>query len=228
MPISFAQRHPWHYWRTEDAHIHEMSLAQGRTLALPAHCHEEDQIAFVLAGCRHFILPDHCVFVSAGQALRIPAGLVHSSRDIGVETRCVNLYLTPGYGADPADSAALLGGIVNDTPHHVLSIPTPETHLPHVPSLGRIDALAHRHHMTREAYSRRFRREYGISPQGFQLLSRLNSAKAFLRQGQSLADTAFHAGFADQSHMGRLFRRAFGTTPRSYQGKQSASEERRL
>lgn len=86
--------------------------------------------------------------------------------------------------------------------------------------------LARRHHMTREAYSRRFRREYGISPQGFQRLGRLNRAKAFLRQGQSLADTALQAGFADQSHMGRLFRQAFGTTPRSYQGQYPSSSPR--
>ncbi|MXV36867.1 MULTISPECIES: cupin domain-containing protein [unclassified Saccharibacter] len=123
MSIPSTPRYPWHYWRTDDAHLREVSLAQGHRLALPAHCHEEDQLAFVLTGCRHFILPNHCVFLSAGQALRIPAGVVHYSRDIGLETRCVNLYLTPGYSVDPADCAALLSEIVNDTPHHILSVP---------------------------------------------------------------------------------------------------------
>lgn len=222
LPSPSSARHHWRYWRTAEAHIHEMSVAHGHRLALPPHVHHEDQIAFVLSGCRHFIFPTQCVFLSAGHALRIPAGIVHSSRDVGLETVCVNLYTTPGYGEDPADSAALLNAMVNARPHTVVTVPSPAStarHAPLIDTHSTVNAAARRHHMTREAYSRRFRRHYGISPQGFQRLGRLNTAKHLLRQGETLADTALQAGFSDQSHMGRLFRYAFGTTPRHYQAE---------
>lgn len=214
-----SPRHQWRYWRTDHPHIHEMSTAQGHRLALPPHVHDEDQLAFVISGCRHFILPNQCIFLSTGQALRIPAGVVHSSRDIGLETVCVNMYVTPGYHNDPADNAALLNMMVNATPQHVLALSPKMEHAQSIPLIdthSTVESFARRHHMTREAYSRRFRRDHGISPQGFQLLGRLNHAKHTLRQEKNLAETAFHAGFSDQSHMGRLFRRAFGTTPRNY------------
>jgi AraC-like DNA-binding protein len=41
----------------------------------------------------------------------------------------------------------------------------------------------------------------------------LDQARLRIRQGLSLAEAALDAGFADQSHMSRLFKRACGLTP---------------
>jgi AraC-like DNA-binding protein len=38
-----------------------------------------------------------------------------------------------------------------------------------------------------------------------------------IRRGTSLADTAAASGFADQSHMTRIFTRHFGFTPGAWQ-----------
>jgi AraC-like DNA-binding protein len=70
--------------------------------------------------------------------------------------------------------------------------------------------------MTREGYSRRFRRLYGVAPDTFRLLSQLNLARGLLRQGAPIASVAAEAGFSDQSHLGRCFRRTFGVTPGRY------------
>jgi AraC-like DNA-binding protein len=47
-------------------------------------------------------------------------------------------------------------------------------------------------------------------------MRRLNKARDLLRAGQTIADVAFEMGFADQSHLGRWFKRAFGITPGLY------------
>ncbi len=60
------------------------------------------------------------------------------------------------------------------------------------------------------------RRELGISPHAFRLLARLNRARQMLRAGDPIAAVAADAGFADQSHLTRLFRRTCGTTPGVY------------
>jgi AraC-like DNA-binding protein len=70
--------------------------------------------------------------------------------------------------------------------------------------------------MSREGYSRRFSRLYGMPPHSFQLTEKLNEARQLLRAGGRIAAIAADTGFADQSHLGRCFRRAFGVTPGQY------------
>jgi AraC-like DNA-binding protein len=45
------------------------------------------------------------------------------------------------------------------------------------------------------------------------VLRRLDRARALIRAGVSLAEVAAASGFADQSHLTRQFRRAYGLSP---------------
>lgn len=64
-----------------------------------------------------------------------------------------------------------------------------------------------------EHASRCFTREFGQGPSSFRREQQLRRALGALGAGQPLASAAAHAGFADQSHMGRVFKSALGTTP---------------
>jgi len=64
--------------------------------------------------------------------------------------------------------------------------------------------------------ARAFRAEYGTSPHLFLVQTRLVRARQLLAAGGSPASVAAECGFADQSHFGRWFRRAFGHTPAVY------------
>ena len=44
----------------------------------------------------------------------------------------------------------------------------------------------------------------------------IDSARAQLERNRSLADVALAAGFADQAHLSRMFKSAFGVTPARY------------
>jgi len=63
------------------------------------------------------------------------------------------------------------------------------------------------------AWPRRFRRLTGVSPRAYRIQVRLLDARRRLRRGQTPSDIAAELGFADQSHFGRQFKRAFGLTP---------------
>jgi AraC-like DNA-binding protein len=74
-------------------------------------------------------------------------------------------------------------------------------------------------HLSAFYFSRLFRRHVGFSPEAYVLNCRLRyAAKLLALRGPdcSIADVAADSGFADQSHFGRLFRRAFGQTPQQY------------
>jgi AraC-like DNA-binding protein len=63
---------------------------------------------------------------------------------------------------------------------------------------------------------RAFRRDRAITPYRFVLEVRIEHAKAWLSTGATIADAACQAGFADQSHLTRHFKRLTGMTPKAY------------
>ncbi|MFD2756758.1 helix-turn-helix domain-containing protein, partial [Comamonas terrae] len=66
-------------------------------------------------------------------------------------------------------------------------------------------------------FSRTFKRFFHCSASEYRQRKQLDRAILQLSQQHSLSDTALQAGFADQSHMQRSFRRYLGATPRQLQ-----------
>ncbi|HEY0837629.1 MAG TPA: AraC family transcriptional regulator, partial [Azospirillum sp.] len=63
---------------------------------------------------------------------------------------------------------------------------------------------------------RAFRAAYGMPPCAWQTQRRLMAARALIGAGQPIAEAAVAAGFADQAHLTRLFKRSFGYTPGAF------------
>ncbi|SDS10328.1 AraC-type DNA-binding protein [Bradyrhizobium canariense] len=190
----------------------------------------------VVSGSRSFHVNGSTVTVSAGQAAFIPAGMLHTpiatSDD---ETVCLNAYVP---AADSGSSLHVfdiqrprlsaseisLENILRtaaEIPLHRLPAPTVKsdkiklgTTLAH--NFRRIGEIAASFDRSREGFSRLVTRELGIAPHAFRILLRLNRARQLLRDGQPIAAVAADTGFSDQSHLTRLFRMTFGTTPGLY------------
>lgn len=64
---------------------------------------------------------------------------------------------------------------------------------------------------------RTFQKETGLSPRQWAMQLRTCRAKGLLRNGLAASDVAHLLGFADQSHLNRHFRAAYGITPGRYQ-----------
>ena len=61
--------------------------------------------------------------------------------------------------------------------------------------------------------ARQFRAAFGTSPVRFRTMRRLDLVRRLLSGGAGPAEASIAAGFADQSHMSRHFKRAYGVTP---------------
>lgn len=64
---------------------------------------------------------------------------------------------------------------------------------------------------------RAFQKETGLSPRQWAMQLRTRRARGLLRSGIAASEVAHDLGFADQSHLNRHFRAAYGITPGRYQ-----------
>lgn len=76
---------------------------------------------------------------------------------------------------------------------------------------------AHPSHLVRA-----FSRAYGIAPHRYVVGRRVDLARRLLLDGRSPAEAAAVAGFHDQSHLSRHFRRTLGTTPGRFTGRHAS------
>jgi AraC-like DNA-binding protein/mannose-6-phosphate isomerase-like protein (cupin superfamily) len=221
----------WQYSRPLGSRAVELGTVRGFDVGLPIHFHDEDQITFVLSGSRRFIIGNELVKVGPGEGTYIPAGVPHRSLAEDSELFCVNVYTTPG-GCGARDLISSLvrlrrrQGFLNRADLMMIveqhrqntaqSSSQVRAESSRLEPWRTVSEAAHVCSMSREGFSRRFRKLHGMPPQAFQLIEKLNDARRALRSGDSIADVAAQTGFSDQSHLGRLFRRAFGVTPGQY------------
>jgi AraC-like DNA-binding protein len=80
------------------------------------------------------------------------------------------------------------------------------------------DDLATAAGCSRYAAYRAFQQAYGLAPSDYQRQLRVRAARRLLSRGVPPAVAAAEAGFADQAHLTRWFRRYYGITPGAYRG----------
>jgi len=63
---------------------------------------------------------------------------------------------------------------------------------------------------------RAFKQHFGMTPHAYLVNRRIQYGRARLRQGHAIADVALEAGFSDQAHFQREFKRLSAATPGQY------------
>lgn len=95
----------------------------------------------------------------------------------------------------------------------------------HAPEVDDLEALARRAHLSKYHFARQFRAETGRSPWAYVQEVRIREAKRLLADTERpLADIALEAGFYDQAHLTRVFKKAEGETPGQYRERLQSGE----
>ncbi|KGF66337.1 AraC family transcriptional regulator [Pseudomonas lutea] len=79
-----------------------------------------------------------------------------------------------------------------------------------------LDDLAQVTGVDRFRLSRAFKAAFGMAPHAYLIQLRLTRARLLLARGELPVNVAAALGFADQSHLGRWFQRAYRVTPADY------------
>ena len=79
-----------------------------------------------------------------------------------------------------------------------------------------LDELAALSSLSPWHFLRTFRDETGLPPHAYLTQLRVRTAERLLREGYTPSQAAAEAGFADQSHLTRWFRRIVGATPAAF------------
>ncbi|MDE2427537.1 MAG: AraC family transcriptional regulator [Burkholderiales bacterium] len=82
----------------------------------------------------------------------------------------------------------------------------------------RLEAIAACAGLSASYLFRAFKNVYGLSPHAYLINRRIQYAQTLLKRGAAIADAAQEAGFADQAHFQRVFKRMLSATPGQYQG----------
>ena len=73
-------------------------------------------------------------------------------------------------------------------------------------------------HLSVSYLVRAFKAEYGMSPHAYLVNCRVEFSRQELRRGRPLAEVAHAAGFCDQAHLQRSFKKLVAATPGHYKG----------
>jgi AraC-like DNA-binding protein len=203
------------YLEPEVLHAMASDLAtappQGLALARPVIQHDtalRDALHQLLQRLAHGgATPQHSTGVAA---LACEEALVHTCALL--LCRHANAQRLHAAGADVSAEVRRVRDCLADTSQ----APPTLTHLAAMVGLGKYQLL------------RRFTQAYGLPPHAWLLQQRAERARSLVLRGARLADAAADCGFADQSHMTRIFARQFGFTPGAWQQATAGKPRRPL
>jgi len=159
------------------------------------------------------VMIDHCFACRIGDALwHLPDADTHEAAGIVVDVCGALLVGTKRASscAEPSLGVRRMLDRIHDNPAEAPSL----HELAGFTNLSPFSAL------------RGFQREVGVTPHAYLIQVRVRRAYKAICKGNSLAEAAFVAGFADQSHMTRAFVRQFGFTPGKARSLQDPSRRR--
>ncbi len=126
------------------------------------------------------------------------SGLVRVMTELAKRHAATNLR-TSGAGREPGSVRRIKDYIQAHYEHNIS-----------LTDLSRITGLS-RYHLLRT-----FKKSTGLPPHAYLLQVRTERARSMLRPGRPISEAAYAAGFSDQSHLNRVFKKIHGITPGSY------------
>jgi AraC-like DNA-binding protein len=207
----------------------ELFRATRTRYCFPKHFHDTYSVRLLEAGAVESLYHGRRNVLTAGDMDVLEPGIVHTASPAskqGWSCRC--LYVS----RELLQYSALDFGATRLPPNELKAVrPRKTIQQGHEPRhVATIRAFLHEHYDRRVSLAdlarmvelnpvylvRSFRRHTGLPPHAYQRQMRLNRACRMLQLGAPVSEVAYVIGFADQSHLTRVFKHVMGVTPAQY------------
>lgn len=175
------------------------------TMSYPMHTHANHMmLGCVLDGAVRVVCDGREVLYDAGAFFYIMPDTLHAIEPAGAAYSMVSICI-PVHKGDAGSGNEV--SYVRRLKQLILN--APENVFP-------IEDMARRISISPYHMIRKFKVVCGLTPHQFQIQCRVRMAQRLLEEGKSVTEAAYAAGFCDQSHFDRCFRKAVRLTPNEY------------
>ena len=175
----------------------------------PPHTHTEHlTVGYIEEGSVCLVMNGVAEIYSAGDKFQIPPNVLHEiktfdGRSYSMVVLCIRVNESESAdNCDCANAVARLDELrksILENPENIYLI----EQMAH-------DACVSPFHMIRE-----FKKAFGLTPHQFQMQCKVRKAQKLLAE-KSASEVTYDAGFYDQSHMDRCFKKMVGLSPKEY------------
>ena len=182
----------------------------------PPHTHTDHlMVGYIEEGSVCIVLNGEPAIYRAGDKFQIPPNVLHEIKT--VDGQCYSMVVLCIAVSNAADGDRALAGAfergyedavarLNELRKSILENPE---------NIYLIEQMAHDACISPFHMIREFKKAFGLTPHQFQLQCKVRKAQKLLAE-KSASEVTYDAGFYDQSHMDRCFKKLVGLSPKEY------------
>ena len=191
------------YYRKNNSE--ECIYYENSTRSYPMHTHANHMmLGYVLDGAVRVVCDGREFLYDAGAFFCIMPDTLHAIEPTkaaySMVSICIPVHQIDAASGNEVSYVRRLKQLILDAPENVFSI----------------EDMARRISISPYHMIRKFKAVCGLTPHQFQIQCRVRMAQRLLEEGKSVTEAAYAAGFCDQSHFDRCFRKAVRLTPNEY------------
>ena len=177
----------------------------------PPHTHTGHlMVGYIEEGSVCLVMNGVAEIYSTGDKFQIPPDVLHEIRT--VDGQCYSMVVL----CVAVDGEGLVGAFENEYRHAVARLDELRKSILENPeNIYLIERMAHDACISPFHMIREFKKAFGLTPHQFQIQCKVRKAQKLLAE-KSASEVAFDAGFYDQSHMDRCFKKVVGLSPKEY------------
>ena len=175
----------------------------------PPHTHTDHlTVGYIEDGSVCLVMNGVAEIYSAGDKFQIPPNVLHEiktfdGRSYSMVVLCIRV--NESESADNCDYANAVARL-DDLRKSILENPE---------NIYLIEQMAHDACVSPFHMIREFKKAFGLTPHQFQMQCKVRKAQKLLME-KSASEVTYDAGFYDQSHMDRCFKKMVGLSPKEY------------
>ena len=173
----------------------------------PPHTHTDHlMVGYIEEGSVCIVLNGEPAIYRAGDKFQIPPNVLHEIKTIDCQCYSMVVLCIQVDESECTDDYEDAVARLNELRKSILENPE---NIYLIEQMAR-DACISPFHMIRE-----FKKAFGLTPHQFQMQCKVRKAQKLLAE-KSASEVTYDAGFYDQSHMDRCFKKLVGLSPKEY------------